>query len=246
MLRFRKFQATGNDFIVLEVSPAGLSVGQRQRLCDRHLGIGADGIVHTEAGFFHYWNADGQEGSFCGNGARVAAWLEHERTGAREFLLQAADGPHQVRILSQQPPQIAVSLRVHTAPRALAADRWFVHTGSPHLLVAVPFEALESYPVTQVAPPLRWQTELDAGGVNVSFFAEGPDGAWHIRTYERGVEAETLSCGTACVALAAIVQGGSLSLRTRGGTLTVVREAEVYWLSGPIEETFCGEWLARS
>lgn len=197
-------------------------------------------MVHTEASFFHYWNADGQVGSFCGNGARVAAWLAHEHTGAWEFSLQAADGLHRVRILSQQPPQIAVSLQVHAAPRTLASDRWFVDTGSPHLLIAVPFKVLGSYPVTQVAPPLRWQTELDAGGVNVSFFAEGPDGAWHIRTYERGVEAETLSCGTACVALAAIVQGENLSIRSRGGTLTVVREAEIYWLSGPVEETFRG------
>lgn len=104
MLRFRKFQAAGNDFIVLESSPAGLSVAQRRRLCDRHLGIGADGLVQVEAGVFHYWNADGQVGTFCGNGARVAAWLEYERTTAREFTLQAADGPHQVRILSLSPP----------------------------------------------------------------------------------------------------------------------------------------------
>lgn len=244
MFRFRKFQATGNDFVVPELSPAGLSVAQRKRLCDRHMGIGADGLVHVEGGVFSYWNADGQVGTFCGNGARVAAWLEYERTEAQEFSLQAADGPHQVRVLSRQPPQIAVSLKVHTPPKALEEGRWFVHTGSPHLLIAVPFEVLESYPVAQVALPLRWQRELDPGGVNVSFFAEGPDGTWYIRTYERGVEAETLSCGTACVALAAVVGQKSISIQTRGGILAVVCEAETCWLSGPVEETFRGEWLA--
>ena len=269
MLRFRKFQATGNDFIVLEgVHPESLSEEERRRLCDRHFGVGADGIVHigptvgrvsasepgraSEIRQFFYWNADGRPGSFCGNGARVATWIAYQERPFTEALLIASDGEHRVEVRRSRPPLIAVELFVRKAPAQIGEGVWFVDTGSPHVLYKVPSVAeWETFPLTDWAPKTwRWRTDLDPGGVNVSVFAQG-DGRWHLRTYERGVEAETLSCGTACVALAALLEKERrdtflISITTRGGLLQVEYKTGTFWLVGPVEEVFRGEWCGAS
>lgn len=258
MLRFRKFHATGNDFIVLEgVHPDSLSEEERRRLCDRHFGVGADGIVHvapsaqgiySETLLFSYWNADGRPGSFCGNGARVATWVAYHERPFSEALLLASDGQHRVEVRRNQPPLIAVELFVRKPPAQIEKGVWFVDTGSPHVLFEVPSVAeWEAFPLTDWAPQAwRWRTDLDPGGVNVSIFTQA-EGTWRLRTYERGVEAETLSCGTACVALAALLEKEQrdsclISITTRGGLLQVEHKAGTFWLIGPVQEVFRGEW----
>lgn len=243
---FLKVEATGNDFLLLEKNPQQLSTAQRRALCDRHRGIGADGLLWLEVvslvpsarmGTFRmlYWNADGELGTFCGNGARAALWWAHMRYGISSGILLAADGAHEAHLLQTEPPLISVQLTVHQAPRPVDKGRWFVHTGSPHLLLEAPLAELPVLPVERVAPPLRWDTTLDPKGVNVSFFAQAAEGAWHLRTYERGVEAETLSCGTACVALAALSGEKEIRIHTAGGEITVRRENEMtFWLQGSV------------
>lgn len=254
MLRFRKLQATGNDFISLESDPSELTQAQRQQLCDRHLGIGADGILFLKpvslllaqrAGVFEmkYWNADGQLGTFCGNGARAALWLAHHYWGVKSAILLAADGAHEAYVLQESPFVAAVQLSIHRSPVPLSEDRWFVHTGSPHLLIETTAESLSKLPLSEVARPLRWETTHDPAGVNVSFFSRTGPGIWQIRTYERGVEAETLSCGTACVALAAVADAPEVEIHTRGGILKVIRkEQDTFWLIGPAAPTIEGTY----
>ncbi|MCS6895747.1 MAG: diaminopimelate epimerase [Bacteroidia bacterium] len=256
MLRFQKLQATGNDFIILDQPPHTLTEDQRQLLCDRHFGIGADGllwiepirVIHShQTGIFrmYYWNADGREGTFCGNGARVAFWLAHKRWNVSHGILLAADGAHEAYIVAKNPQLVAVQLHLQRLPYQLSQDRWFVHTGSPHLLIQTSHEELRSLPISEIAPPLRQDKSLDPGGVNVSFFASDGNGGWYLRTYERGVEAETLSCGTACVALAAVLSQSQAHIYTRGGKLTVRGGAHgAFWLIGSVGFCFQGEYGA--
>ncbi|MCX8113222.1 MAG: diaminopimelate epimerase [Bacteroidia bacterium] len=253
-LRFQKFQATGNDFVALEHSPTELSEAQRRLICDRHFGIGADGMIHLEAlslvsshrtGIFRlgYWNADGRPGTFCGNGARAAAYLAYQRWGVKGMVFLASDGAHEAYVLQVSPPLIAVQLTLHQPPRLVSENAWFVHTGSPHLMIEKSAEELETLPINEIAPPLRWERKYDPEGVNVSFFASQEDGSWALRTYERGVEAETLSCGTACIALAAIQAASETFIQTRGGRLIVQRRSsDTFWLIGPTELTLTGEY----
>lgn len=257
MLRFQKLQATGNDFILLEDTPASLTVAQRAQLCDRHFGIGADGIIAVESvslvpgahtGVFHmyYWNADGHPGTFCGNGARAAFWMANRRWGVRSGILLAADGAHEAYLVQSSPFVVAVSLTLRKAPQALSDRKWFVDSGSPHLLIESDPGELLTLPVETLAPPLRRDTTLDPGGVNVSFFAALEGGQWSLRTYERGVEAETLSCGTACVALAAVTNTPEIQIQTRGGMLRVRRRSsDTFWLIGPVEQTFTGTYCGE-
>ncbi|MCS7162126.1 MAG: diaminopimelate epimerase [Bacteroidia bacterium] len=247
-MRFRKLHATGNDFIALEAGQAeALTVGQRRILCQRRTGIGADGIIAVRPEGegklrLDYWNADGAVGSFCGNGARAALWLGYTQWGYEHAHLEAADGLHEGHILGIEPPLVAISLSLRRSPQAVAKNQWFVDTGSPHLLIEVE-EDLAAFPVAEKAPPLRWDTRYDPKGVNVSFFQQ-VEGRWHLRTYERGVEAETLSCGTACVALSALIGAPTLEICTAGGTLRVEKEGSKFWLIGEVCEVFWGEWIA--
>ncbi|MCX7606050.1 MAG: diaminopimelate epimerase [Bacteroidia bacterium] len=277
MLLFRKFHAAGNDFIVLEEDPTLLTEEARRRLCNRHFGVGADGIIYvTEipslppgpalspssspadtvdaATFlFRYWNADGKLGSFCGNGARVAAWIAYQRHPFHSAYLEAADGRHTVELLHTTPPLLKVSLSLRKAPQKVGENHWFVDTGSPHFLQKVSAEELPLFPLSTYAPSLRKDTTYDPDGMNVSIFAQLDTHRWGLRTYERGVEAETLSCGTACAALAAVIpdllgsemEGTKLiQIETRGGQLSVQRDNLDLWLIGSVEETFRGEWIA--
>lgn len=243
MLSFRKFVAAGNDFLVLSVDPALLSEKERQRLCDRHWSVGADGIVHiypTEAPYafrMGYWNADGKPGTFCGNGARVALKLAQETYQETRFTFLAADGAHMGEVL--EPDWLGVTLTIYRPPQARPAGGVWVDSGSPHLILPAQGD-LWTLPLQEIAPPLRLEQTFDPNGVNVSFYALTPDG-YALRTYERGVEAETLSCGTACVALAALSGQTALKIHTRGGTLFVYRlDEKTYQLQGPLFEAASG------
>jgi diaminopimelate epimerase len=262
MINFRKFEATGNEFLILSLHPCDLSPEQRRWLCDRRRGIGADGLLHIKqvgpsseyrgeeavyAFEMHYWNADGDVGTFCGNGARVAVWLAYEASQAKRFFFRAADGAHEGWILNQTPPRVAVSLKLHQAPVPGPNGGFYVHTGSPHLLIPIQnSETLLALPLEDVAKPLRWERTYDSQGVNVSFYAPLEEG-YAMRTYERGVEAETLSCGTAAVALAALLDQAIITLYPPGGNLTVTRLNELtFRLEGPISEVIRGEIPAGS
>lgn len=233
-MKFRKFSATGNDFLVIEGATL-LSPAHRKILCDRHEGVGADGIIELLPGekeiafYLRYYNADGEEGSFCGNACRVALFLAQERGWFRpgeKILFAAADGTHEGRW------PLWVQVKIRSPIRKVPHGHW-VDTGSPHLLVKGP-------PLPEKdAALLRQQYNS-----NVTFYWNEA-GKWHYQSYERGVEAYTLSCGSGAVAVAHKLEKTG-SLYAAGGVLEIQREDfTTYFLSGQVRETFRGE-LAKN
>ena len=263
-LRFAKMSGAGNDFVLVRAgdlkgrSPAVLA----KRLCDRRRGIGADGLLVVEprsgALGLAYFNADGSR-AFCGNGSRCAVWYGHEsglvrgrrtRLDADGTRLEAeVTGREQVRLRMPEPKDVRLGLPVPTGGRHLTVHH--IDTGVPHAVVFVP--GLESVPVETLGRELRRHRLFRPAGANVDFVATAGRGL-SLRTYERGVEAETLACGTGVVAsalVAALLGKVKSPVRclTRGGdTLTVQfrysasesRFSDV-WLEGPAKIVFEGE-----
>ncbi|MCB9184051.1 MAG: diaminopimelate epimerase [Flavobacteriales bacterium] len=228
---FEKWHGTGNDFIVLDdrdgVFPSD-ATDLITRLCDRHFGIGSDGLIligaPRDAGTsFHmeFYNPDGSR-SFCGNGSRCAFafWSALNNGAAARF--SAIDGIHEAQ---WEGDAVSVTLRPVSAVKQAVAGPVvdFVHTGSPHQIVWV--EEVEAVDLPMDAPLRRHDTRIWSEGSNVNY-VQGVNGMLRMRTYERGVEAETLSCGSgvAAAALAAMNRFGwtaPIKVRTRGGELQV-------------------------
>lgn len=255
---FCKYQGTGNDFIMIDNRGQWFPAEDEQlvaQLCHRRFGIGADGLIlvqeHPDFQFeMVYFNADGRRGSLCGNGGRCTVAFAHRlgliSTTAR-FL--AADGPHDARIDEQQWVWLQMS-------DVQFVNSWnsgyFLNTGSPHV---VQFEAhLAEFPVYEKGKAIRRLPDFAPGGTNVNFVEVQPDGNLYVRTYERGVEDETYSCGTGVTA-AALAYSAShkqpadeqqvIDIRTPGGNLKVAfrhlpESFSDIWLIGPAEYVFSG------
>jgi diaminopimelate epimerase len=259
-LAFYKMTGSGNDFVVLDgrVSVAAHWMAPQIRaMCDRRNGVGADGLViltpvAPEAVRMQYWNSDGSVGAMCGNAALCSARLVRmlDMVAAPEFCLLTDSGSVRVRAEEGGEPEINLP-DVQFDPEPLSridlgpGERWmrFVRVGVPHLVVRVD-------DVTQVDVPnrgrsLRWHPVLEAEGANVNFISlqAGGEAPWLIRTYERGVEGETLACGSGTVAatLGLTLAGEAtppLVLHSRGGLplevcATVQRKgARDIWLRG--------------
>ncbi|HEX2616000.1 MAG TPA: diaminopimelate epimerase [Flavobacteriales bacterium] len=254
---FSKWQGTGNDFILFDDRDGRFPADDLdlvRRLCDRHFGIGSDGLILVqaprEAGtayHMEFFNPDGSK-SFCGNGSRCAyaCWsaLSGEREPAR---FTAIDGVHEAEWLGGE---VAITLsaveRVQRDPKEPRVD--FIHNGSPHELVHV--EDPAQVAIMVAGPERRYAAKHAPGGTNVNFMRV-IDGVVHMRTYERGVEAETLSCGTGVVAaaLSALARGEArapVTVIAPGGTLRVEARAQHEGftdirLIGPVGEVFRGE-----
>jgi len=263
-IRFRKMHGAGNDFVVVDHREPFLPRERGAlfaRWCDRRRGIGADGVLLLERDPEHhfamrYHNADGGVAEFCGNGARCLARfaLELGLGEAGEVRFRTDAGIKRARAL----PDGRIALWFGTVdtgrPLALeAAGRGFdgrlVGTGVPHLVVPVPH--VNDIPFEAWAPPLRSHPELGPAGANVDFVERLADGRVAMRTWERGVEGETLACGSGAMASAlwAVLEGDAspVTIRTAGGEDLVVdfrdgpqgREAT---LTGPAVTVFEGEW----
>ncbi|MCX7768983.1 MAG: diaminopimelate epimerase [Flavobacteriales bacterium] len=258
-LKFWKYQATGNDFLLVENLDGHLRLGSEiiQLLCDRHFGVGADGLIIVERreGNWHmlYYNADGHLGSFCGNGSRAFALhlcSEQGEEQGRWFSYTAFDGLHWSRVISAD--FVETRMRPVAEPSLLSlpgvsGECWFVDSGSPHVVIVAdkhPFWMKDSE-FEALGAQIRWSTLFSPGGVNVNLAWNGPEG-WYVRTYERGVEAETLSCGTGVVAVACVARSKGVSNRvdvvTRGGHLMVDFENAGPILRGPARKVFKGVW----
>lgn len=254
---FEKYHGTGNDFILLR------GKGERQlwestlvaQACSRHTGIGADGLMIlwdcAGADFqLDYYNADGGLGSLCGNGSRCAVdfAFRHGLFVGTNCQFFASDGLHQAERYS------ANAITVHFAdalPLKAQHQGYYVHTGSPHHVFFV--DDVDAVDLSAEGPALRYGAYAAAGGANINWLSPtGPDGMWHIRTYERGVEAETLSCGTGAVAAALALHQcqnlpAPITLAARGGSLRIDFEhgADGYRairLTGPAALIFEGTW----
>ncbi len=224
---FVKYQATGNDFVVMDNRDGSihLTTDQIQRICDRRFGVGADGLMligkHPSLDFnLEYFNADGTQ-SLCGNGSRAAVKMaatlglvQHNTS------FQAYDGPHQATLGHDG----IVTLRMTDVKEIRrVGDDWFINTGSPHLIRFV--DDVGQYPVFEEGRRLRYSEAFKPGGTNVNFVELRKDNTIYVRTYERGVENETLSCGTGvtAAALAVAMKGyhSPVNIETKGGNLSV-------------------------
>jgi diaminopimelate epimerase len=228
-LHFYKYQGAGNDFILLD-NRAGeirLSTDEIAMLCHRRFGIGADGLMLLEASSkadfrMVYFNADGRESSMCGNGGRcIVAFAQRLGIIGSEASFEAIDGLHQARVEADG----SVSLQMNdVASIAHERDRVLLDTGSPHCILWV--DDLRSAPVVEEGRRIRHEARFAPGGVNVNFVRLAGEGKLEVRTYERGVEDETLSCGTGVTAAAIAASGDAtgsfaFSVATPGGALEV-------------------------
>jgi len=215
-----KMTGSGNDFVMVDGrwgAGRGWSAGAIRTLCDRRRGVGADALVVVGAGEgpgrirMTYFNSDGSPAPMCGNAALCSAQLarEVELSDGGEVVLETEAGEYRVGCVGQD----RARLRIGNVgpPRQMPeidlargeADATFVTVGVPHLVVVV--EDVEAVDVEKRGRELRLDPALAPGGANINFVALAPDldGAWRMRTYERGVEAETYACGTGAVAAAA-------------------------------------------
>ena len=252
-ISFFKYQGTGNDFVMVDDRLAHwdlANLGLIRALCDRKFGIGADGLIlirsHADYDFeMIYFNADGSQ-SFCGNGARCAvAFAAFLGIISQHTQFLAIDGPHEARIARGE-----VSLKMAKVSHiSESLGDAFVHTGSPHHVRWV--EDLEDYPVLEQGQLLRHDPCYAPGGSNVNFVEKISDNEIFVRTFERGVENETLSCGTGVTAAAlvcgALTQQKSIQIRTLGGNLRVTFEGNAQegfdniWLIGPAQQVYAGQ-----
>lgn len=259
-IHFSKWEGTGNDFILLDDRQPGflpIDTGALARtLCDRHIGIGSDGLILIRPGtgvafnmVFH--NPDGSQ-SFCGNGSRCAFAFHSQLYGpggpeaTTSATFSAIDGMHTAE---WQGDEVRISMLPVDGVRSLAVDMDLLHTGSPHLLIWV--QDPDAIDIDPEARKYRYDPQFGPGGVNVNFVTRRAGGLY-MRTYERGVEAETLSCGTGVTAAAldAMHRGvvnGACRVETRGGVLHVEARHieggrfEGIHLTGPVREVFRGE-----
>lgn len=254
MLHFSKYQGTGNDFIIINnlKNELSLSRDQVQMLCDRKFGIGADGLMllQTKEGYdfeMKYYNSDGNESTMCGNGGRCMIQFAHKQGIEKEtYLFYAIDGGHEAKIL--QNGWVELKMKDVNEIKQMK-NGCFLNTGSPHFVQNT--EKLATLDVYKIGKIIRNSVEFIKEGVNVNFVEQKNDGLF-VRTYERGVEDETLSCGTGVTAAAIVFakkeQGPQLAkITTSGGELMVKfkrlddnRFTDI-WLCGPATFVFEGK-----
>ncbi len=206
---FYKFHGAGNDFIMVDNRNENVVLTPKQihALCHRRLGIGADGLIilgkaqSADTDFnMLYYNADGFEASLCGNGSRcVVAFAHYLKIIDAQTCFTAFDGKHSAEIIHYQYPTWNISLSMNDLSEIVAYDDGlFLDTGSPHFVVFC--DDLETLDIQNVGKKLRYD-ERFVHGSNIDFCTSYQDGIF-VRTYERGVEDETLSCGTGVTATA--------------------------------------------
>lgn len=226
-IHFTKYQATGNDFILIDnrATQHAFSIDQIKKLCDRKFGIGADGLMliesHPTLSFnLIYFNSDGSQ-SLCGNGSRAAVHFASSLGLVKNNLsFQAYDGRHEATLLGDDHVKLEMN---DVTTISHFGDGLFINTGSPHLIYFV--NNLSEFPVFEEGRKIRYSESWRKDGVNVNFVELLPENTIFVRTYERGVENETLSCGTGvtAAALAACQKGytSPVKIKTPGGNLLV-------------------------
>lgn len=256
-LSFHKYQGTGNDFVMVDNRQQVLSKNNTnliKRLCDRKFGIGADGLIFlenpdNELDDFKmvYFNADGNESSMCGNGGRcIVAFAKQLGIIEEKAAFSAIDGFHEAVVQNE-----LIGLKMTDVDKVEGkAEAFFVNTGSPHHIIFV--EDVDAVDVKKEGGAIRNSEEYKSiSGTNVNFVEYIDKGTFRVRTFERGVEDETLSCGTGVTAVALAVYASgradvrTIHLQTPGGVLAVSFEkgAEGFkniWLTGPAKLVFEG------
>jgi diaminopimelate epimerase len=263
MLRFTKMNGAGNDFILIDNRAGDIDLNRSQiaRLCDRHRGIGADGILVLENPSDHadfqmrYFNADGGEAEMCGNGARCFARFAKKVAGADGKIsfetpagvISAELAGELVTLQMTEPSDLRLSV-----PLQVGAEKKIVHfvnSGVPH--VVVPVAQVANVDVLQEGSVIRYHEMFSPKGANVNFIEKRGADKIAVRTYERGVEDETLACGTGVVASALVFAAtenvnGPISVLAHGGDELSVgfkkmdTQFKQVTLTGPAEFVFEG------
>lgn len=254
-MTFYKYQGTGNDFIIVDNRLQHIDKNDTKRiaeLCDRRFGIGADGFILLEnektSDFkMVYYNSDGNESSMCGNGGRcIAAFAKYLGIIDKSTSFEAIDGLHNAKFedgLVHLQMQDVDSVEIYD-------NHTFLDTGSPHHVEMV--SGIGNFEVKQKGSEIRYGEPYGKAGCNVNFVEQLSDSNFAVRTYERGVEDETLSCGTGVTAVALAMHSNTITvsdeviLKTQGGELKVQFESvssgyKNIWLIGPAEQVFKGE-----
>ena len=253
---FYKYQGTGNDFIIMDNRSSNIELSKLQvsKLCDRHFGIGADGLMlmnnHAEYDFeMKYYNADGNESSMCGNGGRCMVQFAYDLgLHKREYFFTAVDGEHKASIEDNGWIDLKMA-DVNGVETADFAD-YILNTGSPHYVKSV--TSIWNYNVVKEGREIRYSKRFSKQGINVNFTETDEEGNICVRTYERGVENETLSCGTGVTAAALVFAHNDngfnrVEVKTLGGYLAVEFDKtgetsfKNIWLCGPAALAFSGE-----
>ncbi|NQV15088.1 diaminopimelate epimerase [bacterium] len=252
MMKFQKYVAVGNDFIIFDGWDTEVSVNLDQvlALCDRRFGIGADGVIiltrEQQADFrMIYYNADGSRGEMCGNGAR--SLIKYAASASRisssgTFL--ADDGLHHYQINDNLVSvEILVNDTLHPwdVPNEASC---FINTGVPHLII--PVDNIDTVTLNSLGPDMNGHA-AHPEGTNVNII-ERAKGKLLVRTWERGVNAETLACGTGATASAIFANAvwklpWPISMTYKGGILNVDFHGNQYWLTGAAELVFEGHIL---
>lgn len=262
ILPFFKYHGAGNDFIMIDNTRQVFRKSVQSEklishLCHRRFGIGADGLILIEnsrkADFeMIYFNADGRPGSMCGNGGRCSvAFARMLKLAKNKISFITSDGIHHAEIISQNNFKTSVKLQMQDVKNFMREKNYFIiDTGSPHYVMFT--KNVKDMDVFRKGSNIRYSAAFRKKGINVNF-AEYQKGKIFVRTYERGVEDETLSCGTGATATAiaanelGMVKGNSCALITLGGDLKVhfiKTGRNTYtdiWLEGPAECSFEGE-----
>ncbi|MEU2352090.1 diaminopimelate epimerase [Streptomyces misionensis] len=266
-MRFRKIHGAGNDFILFtnpEPRDDATWAKEAERLCARRTGVGADGLVvsrvtddRPSVHEVQCFNADGSIATMCGNALRCAAWAVQHDDGLnvkRRLRLRMAGVMHEAVV---DPASVWVTAQVNSIqPRVLQTvingqPTWFdsVHTGTEHVVAVV--SEVDAIATETVGRAVRYHDNVAPLGTNVNFVQPLGGRSLKIRTYERGVEAETLSCGSGAVAavVAATMRGlvpkGEVTVHNRAGEPLTVRPHErqpnrAAWVGGPVTYTFEG------
>jgi diaminopimelate epimerase len=255
-INFYKYQGTGNDFIILDNRKREydeLTTKQIKFLCKRSMGVGADGLMllNEKEGYdfeMIYYNSDGNPGTMCGNGGRCLVRFAHDRgINKMSYLFVASDGTHHAEIENDNSIRLKMKNvdAVESHPTYMVLD-----TGSPHY---VKFTAdLADEDVVQLGRDIRNSSRFAKEGINVNFVESTGEDSIFVRTYERGVENETLSCGTGVTAAALVSAHNErgfnrVEVSTHGGNLSVEFNKTAdskfidIWLCGPATFVFKGE-----
>ena len=255
-LKFTKVVGSGNDFIILQGKALGNLPRLARRLCDRKFGIGADGVLLLNKGKgvdlnMRIFNADGSEAQMCGNGARCAALFSGKlkvKLGTAAGIIDAQVFGNQVKIQLTAPKDIKLDFSLVLLGKPLKVN--FINTGVPHVVVFV--NGIDGLDLKHLGYNIRSHSKFSPRGTNVNFVEEQGKNLIRIRTYERGVEDETLACGTGSVAAALIFAlknnlDSLIKVKTQSGQILKVyfqKEAGEFkkvWLEGNARIVYKGE-----
>ncbi|MEJ2113647.1 MAG: diaminopimelate epimerase [Flavobacteriaceae bacterium] len=253
---FYKYQGTGNDFVIIDNRQENFDKNNTKLikyLCDRRFGIGADGLIllenHDSVDFkMVYYNADGNKSTMCGNGGRcIVMFAKFLGIIKEEATFEAIDGLHHAIIDNDE-----VKLQMQDVQGIQRSDDFvFLNTGSPHHVIF--HDNLKQLDVKTEGSSIRYSDVYKKEGVNVNFVEPLNNNDFSVRTYERGVEDETLSCGTGVTAVAIAMhfigetEKNLITLKTQGGDLKVCFDNNQgkytnVWLIGPAQFVYKGQF----